>query len=169
MDISTQEAMQMQCHLYQLGLRPIFVHDSVADDTLFTLWKMKFLLHVRCRVCRVQNIRRSMRVERRQKRNLMILLMYQLFFDLECHLPPRWMWWVHPMNQPRSLPGKGEFHVQIQELKLYPDRLQSRTQTGGKASAQKRDSLCFSGKKSLLFSSRKWNNKKMSGSIDIRQ
>ena len=26
------------------------------------------------------------------------------------------------MNQPRGLPGKGEFHTQIQELKLYPDR-----------------------------------------------
>ncbi len=120
MDISTQEAMQMQCHLYQLGLRPIFVHDSVADDTLFTLWKMKFL-HVRCRVCRVWNVRRSMRVERRWKRNLiMILLMYQLF--LECQLPPRQMWWVHPMNQPRGLPSKGEFHAQIQELNLCPDR-----------------------------------------------
>ncbi len=37
-------------------------------------------------------------------------------------LLPQRLWWIHPMNKIHGLPGKGEFHAQIQELKSYPDQ-----------------------------------------------
>ncbi len=52
----------------------------------------------------------------------LICALYQLFFGPECRIQrPKRMWWVHPMNAIRGQPGRGEFHAQIQELKMYWD------------------------------------------------
>ena len=55
----------------------------------------------------------------------MFCIMYQCFFGDQVQLGdfmPRQLWWIYPMNAPWGLPGKGEFHTQVQELKAFPDR-----------------------------------------------
>ncbi len=55
-------------------------------------------------------------------RSLLVLLctVFQVFFNKVKR--PKRMWWVHLMNVTRSQPGRGEFHAQIQEMKMYPDQ-----------------------------------------------
>ena len=72
----------------------------------------------------MRRMSRSSRLQQNHRWVMVIIsMLYQWFFASECYQQrPQCLWWVHPMNQLRGLPGKGEFHTQIQELKLYPDR-----------------------------------------------
>ncbi len=81
--------------------------------------KIQFWKYSRCRR-QLQNVRTF--DKQRREIILMCCLIYQCFFADECNVVPARLWWVHPMNIVCSLPGKGEFHAQVQELKCYPNR-----------------------------------------------
>ncbi len=90
--------------------------------TLCLYWKFvkfwKKMLIRRCR-CRLWN----MRVNKQHKKFLILFcIIYQCLFgkDQQGNVPKH-LWWVHPMNIVRGLPGKGKFHAQVQELKAYLD------------------------------------------------
>ncbi len=59
---------------------------------------------------------------RQQHTVLLVFLIFELFFVEESDSQLKRMWWVHPMNKIRGELGSGEFHSQVQELKMYPDQ-----------------------------------------------
>ena len=112
----------MQCHLCGIGHNPILVHASSRQHLCLLVKISRIMRFLHC-MKRVQKRRHSARVTKRRACTMFIILMcYQLFVADNGEELPKRMWWVHPMNMICGQPGRGEFHSQIQELKLFPDR-----------------------------------------------
>ncbi len=60
----------------------------------------------------------------RKKRIVLAVLLILILDELEQEealLQGRRMWWVHPMNTIQGVQCQGEFHVQIQEMRKFPE------------------------------------------------